>query len=147
MLFELPGELYFTWCCIWLIGQAFDHLDLIGVFLFFLFSVLFVIASAWVKLLVGTFNPSAYLTHQCYIRAVVSCADSFYNIARDVITTPSGLIAITRAAAVCIVRLAALNNVRVSRTSRNTLRNVSWRIIRTMPITPEGEEREVITIV
>ena len=95
-----------------------------------------------------SFNPSVYLTHQCYVRALVSCADSFYNIARDVINTPTGLIAITRAAAVCVVRLAAINNIRVSQTTRNTIRNVFWRIIGTIPVTPEEEEEEeIITIV
>ena len=94
-------------------------------------------------------NPSVCLTHQCYVRALVSCADSFYNIAKDVINTPAGLIAITRAAAVCVVRLAAPNSIRVTQTTRNTFRNVFWRISRTTPITPEEEEeeQEVITIV
>ena len=95
-----------------------------------------------------SFNPFVYLTHQCYVRALVSCADSFYAIAKDVINTPVGLIAITRAAAVCVVRLAAINNIGITQTTRNTIRNVFWRIIRTMPLTPEEEkEQEIITIV
>ena len=45
-IFEIAGGIYFTWCCVWLIGQAFDNLDPRSEFVFSLLSFVCAVASA-----------------------------------------------------------------------------------------------------